>query len=269
MLKEIVGVKFRGNDKIYYFDPNNLKLKKGDKIIVETNLGKECGKVILSHKKVDTKEFNKSLKKVIRKANAKDFKTLRELENKNKYAKRACMNLVSRYNLEMKILDAQYTFDKTKVIISFSSENRVDFRKLVKNLSSKLAAKVELKQIRFRDEAKLIGGISHCGREFCCKSFMGEFKPVSIKMAKLQGMSLSPTKISGNCGKLMCCLRHEQEAYEELLKNMPKVGSIVKTDTGEGKVVEVNLISGNLKVKLTDKPEDSIPININIKDLNL
>lgn len=269
MLKEIVGIKFKGNEKIYYFDPNNLNLKIGDKIIVQTNLGKECGKVILNNKKVSTEEFNKPLKKVIRKATSKDFKILKELENRNKYAKKACINLASRYNLDMKILDAQYTFDKTKVVISFSSENRVDFRKLVKNLAAKLAVKVELKQIRFRDETKLLGGISHCGREFCCKSFMEDFKPVSIKMAKLQGMSLSPTKISGNCGKLMCCLRHEQEAYEDLLKNMPKVGSIIKTDCGEGKVVEVNLISGNLKVKLTDKPEDSIPININVRELDL
>lgn len=267
MLKTIVGIKFNGNDKIYYFDPCKLSLKKGDKIIVETNLGKECGNVVIENKEVKTEEIKKPLKKIIRKANEKDFKILREIENKNKYAKRACTNLVKRFGLEMKILDAQFTFDKTKVVINFVADGRVDFRKLVKNLSTKLEAKVELKQIRFRDEAKSLGGISHCGREFCCKSFMEDFKPVSIKMAKTQGMSLTPSKISGCCGKLMCCLRHEQDAYEELLDFMPKVGDKVKTDSGEGKVVEINLLSGNLKVKLFEKPESSLPISVNVKDI--
>ncbi len=268
-MKEIIGVRFKKNRKIYHFSPNRIKFKNGDKVIVSTNFAKEYGEVVLENTKVDESKITKPLKKIIRKATAEDLENIEKLENDSKYAVNVCRRLVKKHRLNMKILDAEYSFDRRKLLINFTSEDRVDFRKLLKDLTSRLNTRIELRQLGVRDEARFMGGISSCGREFCCKKFLEDFQPVSIKMAKEQGLSLKPTKISGACGRLMCCLMYEQSSYAYMTKHMPKIGSYVSTESGNGYVTDINLLSGNLKVKLESKDNNNTDINVNVKDVKV
>jgi len=251
-MTEIIGVKFKSVGKVYYFSPNGLELALGDKVIVETARGIECGEVSLALKEISDDEINSPLKSVIRKATEEDLKTIRQNEEKEKDAFKICEEKIAKHELKMNLIDVECTFDNNKLLFYFTADNRVDFRELVKDLASVFRTRIELRQIGVRDEAKLLGGLGICGRPFCCKTFLGDFQPVSIKMAKEQSLSLNPTKISGTCGRLMCCLKYEQDCYEELLKVTPKVGALVKTPDGNGIVEDVNLLTGKLRVKNND-----------------
>lgn len=249
MLK-IIGVRFKSVGKVYYFDPVKNDLKLGDKVIVETARGVECGEVAIVDREIDETTFSSPIKPIIRVANDEDMKRIERNKQKEKDAFRICEEKIAVHGLKMNLIDVECTFDNNKLLFYFTAENRVDFRELVKDLAAVFKTRIELRQIGVRDEAKMLGGLGICGQPFCCARFLGDFQPVSIKMAKEQGLSLNPTKISGTCGRLMCCLKYEQEAYDDLLKTTPKQGAIVKTTSGKGVVEEVNLITGKLKVKL-------------------
>lgn len=251
-MAEIIGVKFKSVGKIYYFSPNGLDVALGDKVIVETARGIECGEVAMGLKEISDEEISSPLKSVIRKATAQDFETIEQNEKKEKEAFIICQEKIAKHGLKMNLIDVECTFDNNKLLFYFTADNRVDFRELVKDLAGVFRTRIELRQIGVRDEAKLLGGLGICGRPFCCKTFLGDFQPVSIKMAKEQSLSLNPTKISGTCGRLMCCLKYEQDCYEELLKVTPKVGALVKTPDGNGVVEDVNLLTGKLRVKNND-----------------
>ena len=235
---------------MYYFSPDGRELKNGDKVIVETARGVECGEVVLGNKVVEDDQIVAPLKPVIRTATEEDLNQIEKNKLKEKEAFGICEKKIAQYKLNMSLVDVECTFDNSKLLFYFTSENRVDFRELVKDLASVFHTRIELRQIGVRDEAKMLGGLGVCGREFCCSSFLGEFQPVSIKMAKEQSLSLNPTKISGTCGRLMCCLKYEQDGYEELLRLTPKVGAVVETPSGKGVVTDANLISGKLHVRL-------------------
>ncbi len=245
----IIGVRFKSVGKIYYFSPEKLTVKSGSRVIVETSRGIECGEVVMSNREIPDKDISAPLKPVIRIATEKDLKIVEQNRKKEEDAFKICQEKIIVHKLDMKLVDVECTFDNNKLMFYFTAENRVDFRELVKDLASVFRTRIELRQIGVRDEAKMLGGLGICGREFCCSGFIGEFQPVSIKMAKEQGLSLNPTKISGTCGRLMCCLKYEQEAYEDLLKTTPKLNAYVETPIGRGYVEEVNLITGKLKVK--------------------
>ncbi|MBE6827882.1 MAG: stage 0 sporulation protein [Ruminococcaceae bacterium] len=252
---QVVGIRFKDVGKIYYFDPDGKEFKKGDFAIVETARGIECGEIAMENHEVSEDEIVSPLKVVIRAATQEDLKTVEENREKEKKAFDICEKKIANHGLEMKLVDVEYTFDGSRILFYFTADGRVDFRELVKDLASVFRTRIELRQIGIRDEAKMLGGFGICGRPFCCKSFLGEFQPVSIKMAKEQGMSLNPTKISGTCGRLMCCLKYEQDTYEHLLRHTPKVGAIVETSEGRGTVIENNLITGMLKIILDRRPE--------------
>ncbi len=268
-MAEVIGVRFKEVGKVYYFDPLNLKLSKGDSVIVETARGLECGEVAMENKTIDDEELNHPLKPLIRKATEGDLRRVEENRKKEQDARKICEQKIAAHKLEMKLVNVEYTFDNSKIIFYFTADGRVDFRALVKDLASVFRTRIELRQIGVRDEAKMLGGLGICGRPFCCGSFMGEFMPVSIKMAKEQGLSLSPVKISGTCGRLMCCLKYEQEAYTDLLRHTPKVGAIVNTPDGKGLVVENNLIARTLKVKLDSAPDDVAPKTFTVRQCKL
>jgi len=268
-MAEVIGVRFKEVGKVYYFDPDNNKLKLNDTVIVETSRGVECGVVAIENKEVPDEEIVHPLKKLIRKATKDDLRHLEENHRKEKEALKICEQKVAEHGLEMKLVDVEYTFDNSKILFYFTADGRVDFRALVKDLASIFRTRIELRQIGVRDESKMLGGLGVCGRPFCCSSFLGEFHPVSIKMAKEQGLSLSPTKISGTCGRLMCCLKYEQEAYTDLLKHTPKVGAIVKTPYGRGLVVETNLLTRTLKVKMDNTPADAAPQTFKVKEVKV
>ena len=267
-MTEVIGVRFKDVGKIYYFDPNSVPLKIGDYVIVETARGVECGQVAMANKQLEDTEILFPLKKMIRKATEKDLECLKQNKEKEKKAFKICEEKILQHNLDMKLVDVEYTLDNNKILFYFTANGRVDFRELVKDLASVFKTRIELRQIGVRDEAKMLGGIGVCGRPFCCSSFLGEFQPVSIKMAKEQGLSLSPVKISGTCGRLMCCLKYEQDAYSDLLRKTPKVGAIVNTPDGKGTVVEQNLITGVLKVSL-DKSENAAPSTYTVKQVKI
>ena len=267
-MTEVIGVRFKEVGKIYYFDPDSTPLKVGDYVIVETARGIECGQVAMANRNIDDKDIVHPLKKMLRKANDEDLTILKENKKKEKQAFEVCEQKIAQHGLNMKLVDVEYTLDNNKILFYFTADGRVDFRSLVKDLASVFRTRIELRQIGVRDEAKMLGGIGVCGRPFCCSSFLGEFQPVSIKMAKEQGLSLSPVKISGTCGRLMCCLKYEQEAYTDLLKKTPKVGAIVNTPDGKGIVVEQNLLTGMLKVSL-DKAQNAAPSTYNVKQIKL
>ncbi|MEG0615309.1 MAG: stage 0 sporulation family protein [Oscillospiraceae bacterium] len=248
-MAEIIGVRFKSVGKIYYFSPAALQLELGNSVIVETARGVECGEVVMPNRSIGEEDIVSPLKSVIRIATEKDLATVEQNKKKEEEALKICQEKIDSHKLNMKLVDVECTFDNNKLLFYFTAENRVDFRELVKDLASIFRTRIELRQIGVRDEAKMLGGLGICGRSFCCSSFLGEFQPVSIKMAKEQGLSLNPTKISGTCGRLMCCLKYEQDAYEDLLRTTPKVGALVKTPSGNGYVEEVNLISGKLRVK--------------------
>ncbi len=258
-MTEIIGVRFKSAGKVYYFSPAEIKAETGDKVIVETARGVECGEVVMENRQVDDDKITVPLKSIIRKATPQDLKIIEQNKLKEENAFKICQEKILAHKLDMKLVDVECTFDNNKLLFYFTAETRVDFRELVKDLASVFRTRIELRQIGVRDEAKILGGLGICGREFCCKGFLGEFQPVSIKMAKEQGLSLNPTKISGTCGRLMCCLKYEQEAYEYLLKSTPKVGAYVKTPDFKGYVEEVNLLTGKLKVK-PEKSEDAAVI---------
>lgn len=247
-MAEIIGVRFKSVGKVYYFDPGDLMIEKGGHVIVETARGVECGEVAMGNRTIGDKEVVKPLKKVMRIATPEDMRRVGENAAKEKHAFKVCEEKIARHKLNMKLVDVEFTFDNNKILFYFTADGRVDFRELVKDLASVFRTRIELRQIGVRDEAKMLGGIGICGRPFCCSTFLGEFQPVSIKMAKEQGLSLNPTKISGTCGRLMCCLKYEQAAYEDLLRTTPRVGSVVRTKEGRGTVIEVNLLTGMLKV---------------------
>ena len=267
IMKEIVGIRFKSVGKIYYFSPGNIKAETGDRAIVETVRGVECGEVVIANRKIEDNDITVPLKPIIRLANEADLKIVEKNKAKEKEAFQICLEKISKRKLKMNLVDVECTFDNNKLLFYFTAEKRVDFRELVKDLAAVFRTRIELRQIGVRDEAKILGGLGICGREFCCKGYMGEFQPVSIKMAKEQGLSLNPTKISGTCGRLMCCLKNEQNAYEELLKITPKAGAIVVTPDGEkGKVEDVNLITGKLRVK-TEKSE--VPVTLDRSEVKL
>ena len=255
---DIIGVRFKPTGKTYYFNPLGFDIKEGSNVIVETSRGVEYGNVVIGRKQMSESSIVKPLKRIIRPANADDDRRREEVRAKEKEAFGICLEKIKSHGLEMKLIEAEYTFDGSKLLFYFTADGRVDFRDLVKDLATIFKTRIELRQIGVRDEAKLLGGLGICGREFCCKSFLGDFQPVSIKMAKEQGLSLNPTKISGTCGRLMCCLKHEQEAYEDLLKTTPKVGAYVSTEKFKGYVEEVNLLTGKLKVKPEKSDDPSV-----------
>lgn len=256
----VIGVRFKTAGKIYYFDPEDLEINVDDFVVVETVRGIEYGKVAIGIKEISEEEIISPLKKVIRVATEED--KLHAIENKKqeKEAFSICLKKISEHNLEMKLIDVEYTFDNNKILFYFTADGRIDFRELVKDLASVFRTRIELRQIGVRDEAKMMGGIGICGRVLCCKQFLGDFHPVSIKMAKEQGLSLNPTKISGACGRLMCCLKYEQEAYEDINKHIPKQGAIVKTPDGQGLVVHVSVLKELVKVKLDKGTETDIRV---------
>ena len=260
-MTEIIGVRFKNAGKMYYFSPEGNKINAGEKVIVETARGVECGDVVMGCRMVEDEKIVPPLKPIIRIATENDMKILRQNRQKEESAAKICQEKILAHKLDMKLVDVECTFDNNKLLFYFTAESRVDFRELVKDLASVFRTRIELRQIGVRDEAKMLGGLGVCGRPFCCKTFLGEFQPVSIKMAKEQGLSLNPTKISGTCGRLMCCLKYEQDFYEEELKITPKVGAYVKTPDFKGYVEEVNILTGKLKVKPEKSDDPSVVFN--------
>lgn len=257
---KVIGVRFRNAGKIYYFSPGKLEIKSGDHVIVETARGVEYGHVVLGNREVEDNKVVQPLKSVIRMAN-KDDET-REMNNrrKEKDAFKICQEKIRKHNLEMKLIDVEYTFDNNKILFYFTADGRIDFRDLVKDLASVFKTRIELRQVGVRDETKIVGGIGICGRALCCHSYLSEFIPVSIKMAKEQNLSLNPTKISGVCGRLMCCLKNEEETYEYLNSKLPGIGDYVTTDDGlKGEVQSVSVLRQTVKViVVVDKDEKEI-----------
>ena len=253
-MKNIVGVRFKKLGKIYFFDPKDLKLEKRDQVIVETAQGDEFGEVLIANRCIENDKIVEPLKKVIRKATDKDKKHYEECKKKEQEAFEVCQKKIKEHKLDMTLTEVEYKFDNSKILFYFTADGRIDFRELVKDLAAIYKTRIELRQIGVRDEVKRIGGNGVCGRELCCCSFLRDFETVSIKMAKEQNISLNPSKISGNCGRLMCCLKYEQEVYEDKLKRLPNIGAIVKTADGTGEVDGVETLKERVKVKF--KTED-------------
>ncbi len=254
-MANVIGVRFRNVGKQYYFDPLGESYKRGDRVIVETARGVECGFVSMPTRDVPDDTVVQPLKPVLRRAASEDVAQYEANLIKEREAFGLCMEKIREHKLEMKLVDVEYTFDGQKVLFYFTADGRVDFRELVKDLAGVFRTRIELRQIGVRDESKLLGGIGICGKPFCCSTFLFEFQPVSIKMAKEQGKSLNPTKISGVCGRLMCCLKFEQNVYDDLLRHTPRNGSLVKTADGRGTVVDSSLLARTLKVRMEDNPE--------------
>ncbi len=267
-MAEVVGVKFKEVGKVYYFSPDSKNFKKGDMVIVETSRGVECGEIAIENKDIPEAEITRPLKSIIRLAGEEDIKITKANRKKEKEAFEVCEKKVIELGLDMKLVEVECTFDGSKMLFYFTSDGRVDFRELVKNLAAIFRTRIEMRQIGVRDESKMLGGLGICGRPFCCAQYMSDFHPVSIKMAKEQGLSLNPAKISGTCGRLMCCLKYEQDAYEYLYKTTPKLGALVETKEGKGTVTEVNLLKGTVKVSLERRP-DAAPAVYSKKDIKI
>lgn len=256
---KVIGVRFRTAGKIYFFDPGRFQIKKGEHVIVETARGIEYGTVVSEPKDIEEEKIIQPLKPVLRIATPKDMEQEAANKLKEKEAFKICLEKIKKHNLEMKLIDAEYTFDNNKVLFYFTADGRIDFRELVKDLASVFKTRIELRQIGVRDETKIVGGIGICGRALCCHTYLSEFIPVSIKMAKEQNLSLNPTKISGVCGRLMCCLKNEEETYEELNRRLPNVGDFVTTDDGyKGEVHSVNVLRQLVKVIIVKDDEREI-----------
>lgn len=257
----IVGVRFKKAGKVYYFDPNGLEIKKDDFVVVETARGMEFGEVTVGPKEVQAKEVTNPLKKVVRIAEEKDIQQNSDNIRKKQKAMELCLEKIEKHKLVMKLIDVEYTFDNSKIIFYFTADGRVDFRELVKDLAGVFKMRIELRQIGVRDEAKMVGGIGSCGKGLCCHTWLPDFEPVSIKMAKVQNLSLNPTKISGICGRLMCCLKYENDTYCHLRKGMPEVGEKIKTEHGISVVMDTNVLKQTIKArtvveeKTAEKPE--------------
>ena len=264
---EVVGVKFKTDGRVYYFDLAGSTLNPGQYVVVETSRGVECGEIVTGNHKVRDDQVVQPLKPVIRKADNKDMDKLSDHEQREKEAFKFCEERIGELKLEMNLVDVDLFFDESKMVFYFTADGRVDFRQLVKDLAAQFHIRIDLRQIGVRDEAKILGGLGVCGREFCCCSFLNGFEPVSIKMAKEQNLSLNSAKISGACGRLMCCLKYEQNAYEDLLKNTPKNGSLVQTPSGTGIVSESNLVSGIVTVKPEDP--DAAPLKFHRDELKV
>lgn len=264
----VIGVRFKPAGKTYYFDPLDMEIRRGNHVIVETARGMEYGEVVMGIKSIEAEQFKKPVKGVIRIATDEDTEKYNKNKELEKEAYKICIEKIRKHNLEMKLVEVEYTFDGTKILFYFTADGRVDFRELVKDLATVFKTRIELRQIGVRDEAKTLGSIGVCGKSLCCSQFLGEFAPVSIKMAKEQGLSLNPTKISGACGRLMCCLKYEQDTYEELLKVTPRQGAMVKTPDGNGTVESVSLLKGLVKVKLDDENEKTLK-EFNVSDVKV
>ena len=267
-MKNIVGVRFRRLGKIYFFDPQYLIMKKGENVIVDTTDGEDIAEVVIANRKIEEEKIVKPLKKVIRIANNRDLKHYEECKKKEKEAYNFCIKKIKQLGLKMKLTDVEYKFNNTKILFFFTADGRIDFRDLVKELAANYKTRIELRQIGVRDEVKRIGGNGVCGRELCCCSFLNNFETVSIKMAKEQNLSLNLSKISGNCGRLMCCLKYENDVYEEKLSRLPHVGAIVKTEDGEGEIVNVEILAERVRVKL-QKGEDISYKKYNVSDIKV
>lgn len=267
-MTEIIGVRFKSGGKQYYFDPQGLTVAKGQGVIVETGKGMEYGVCTRPNGFVEDTAVVQPLRPVLRIATPEDEQIVADNVMKERKAMRICQEKIEKHQLDMKLVQVDYAFDGSKILFFFTSEGRVDFRALVKDLASVFHARIELRQIGVRDEAKMLGGLGVCGKPFCCSTFLGEFQPVSIKMAKEQGLSLNPVKISGTCGRLMCCLKYEQKAYEDLLRTTPKIGALVSTPEGKGVVTEQNLITGVLKVRMDQSP-DMPPKTFRVKEVKV
>lgn len=268
-MTEVVGIRFKDVGKVYTFDPLGTALTKGQRVIVETARGTECGFVAKEPYTVPDEELIAPLKPILRVATEADLNLLEANQAKEAKAFHICQEKIKKHNLDMKLIEVEYAFDGSKILFYFTADGRVDFRELVKDLASVFKTRIELRQIGVRDEAKMIGTMGACGRPCCCREFLSDFHPVSIKMAKEQNLSLNPTKISGTCGRLMCCLQYEHEAYEHLIRVTPRVGAYVNTREGRGVVVEANLVSGMLKVALDDSPSDAAPVSIHRKQVRI
>ncbi len=251
-MKRIIGVRFKRLGKIYFFDPKWLEVKKGENVVVETAQGEEIAEVVIPNRMIEEEKLANPLKKVLRLASTRDLKHAEDCRKKEKEAFELCNKKIKEHKLEMTLTDVEYKFDNSKILFYFTADGRIDFRDLVKDLAAVYKTRIELRQIGVRDEVKRIGGNGVCGRELCCCSFLNDFETVSIKMAKEQNISLNPSKISGNCGRLMCCLKYEQEAYEEKLKKLPNIGAIVKTPEGQGEVDGIEPLKEIVKVKIKD-----------------
>lgn len=267
-MKEVIGVRFRENGKIYFFSPLNYRVEPGKHVIVETARGVEYGKVVLGIREIDETKMSSPLKSIIRLADENDAAKYLENKEKSRKAYDICLEKIKKHNLEMKLIDAEYTFDNNKVLFYFTADGRIDFRELVKDLAAVFKTRIELRQIGVRDETKIVGGIGICGRELCCHKHLSEFVPVSIKMAKEQNLSLNPTKISGVCGRLMCCLKHEEDTYEYLNDKLPNVGDFVKTVDGKkGEVASVNVLRQKVKLIVTLEDDTKEIQEYKIEDL--
>ena len=266
-MTEVVSVKFKNGGKEYFFDPDGNNVKTGDKIIVEMQRGKEMATVSEGNHNVPDDAIVQPLRKMLRFANEKDFQRVIENRKKEAEAYKISEKKIVEHGLEMKLTKVDFSFDASQIVFFFTADGRVDFRELVKDLASEFHTRIELRQIGVRDEAKMLGGIGICGQPYCCKQFLNDFQAVSIKMAKEQGLSLNPTKVSGSCGRLMCCLKYEQDAYEYLSSFTPRVGSVVQTRDGKATVIDSNLITGNLIVKLTDT--ESMPFKVHRDDVKV
>lgn len=257
---EVVGVRFKRTKKVYYFSPEGLPLKRGDEVIVETSEGLMYGEVVTGPKRVPEAEIIEPLKRVLRKALPRDEKRLEENKDKEREAFQICLEKIAAHGLEMKLVDVEYNFDGSKITFYFTADGRVDFRELVKDLAATFRTRIELRQIGVRDEARMLGGIGCCGRPLCCTSFLGSFDPVSIRMAKDQNLPLNPGKISGVCGRLMCCLRYENEVYEEAKVAYPHCGDLVITPTGKGKVIGCNILKEEVTVEFPERQTENFPL---------
>ncbi len=263
---KVVGIRFKPVGKIYYFNPEGCALSVGDGVIVETTRGVEFGTGVLPVKAIDEEKFNMPIKSILRKATEEGKAQVEENKTRTKEAYDICLEKIQANGLEMNLVDVEYTFDRSKILFYFTADGRVDFRQLVKDLASVFRTRIELRQIGVRDEAKLLGGLGICGRPLCCSQFLGDFEPVSIKMAKEQSLSLNPTKISGTCGRLMCCLKYEQEAYENLLKRTPNTGALVDTPMGRGTVINAQLLRGVVQVKMNAE-NDAVVNEFKVDDI--
>ena len=252
-MKNIIGVRFKKLGKIYFFNPKYLKVEKGDKVIVETAQGEEYGEVLIPNRKIEDEKILEPLKKVIRIANHKDNKHYEQCKKTEKEAFKVCQEKIKKHKLDMNLIDVECKFDGSKILFYFTAEGRIDFRELVKDLAAIYKTRIELRQIGVRDQVKRIGGNGVCGRELCCCTFLRDFEAVSIKMAKEQNISLNPSKISGNCGRLMCCLKYEDNVYAEKLERLPHVGAIVKTEDGEGEIDSIETLKERVKVKFQNE----------------
>ncbi len=265
---DIVGIRFKNVGKIYYFSPGELDLKVGDDVIVETARGIEMGRIVIEKRAINDTDVVQPLKTVIRIATEHDLEVRKINKEKEKETFDICVEKIKKHKLNMKLVDVEYAFDNSKILFYFTADGRVDFRELVKDLANVFKTRIELRQIGVRDESKILGSVGICGKSICCAQFLGEFEPVSINMAKKQGLSLNPTKISGACGRLMCCLKYEQDCYDELLKVTPRVGAVVETPSGVGTVEYVNIIKGEMKIKI-EKEKENVYENYTIDQIKI